>query len=94
MKCLFLPDGSSVVDSVSVLQQLLALETTLFLDGLNFYDQHSGMRLDIDNMSYEVCFCFITKMYSSLSFLLKIKQRRLALLDIMTGMTRSRRKDG
>ncbi|MBA0844155.1 hypothetical protein Goarm_001277 [Gossypium armourianum] len=34
-------------------EQLLALETTLFLDGLNFYDQHSDMRLDIDNMSYE-----------------------------------------
>ncbi|TYJ02171.1 hypothetical protein E1A91_A13G209400v1 [Gossypium mustelinum] len=34
-------------------EQLLALETTLFLDGLNFYDQYSNMRLDIDNMSYE-----------------------------------------
>lgn len=36
------------------LQQLLALGTNLFLDGLNFHDQHRDMRMDIDNMSYEV----------------------------------------
>ncbi|KAA8521412.1 hypothetical protein F0562_012096 [Nyssa sinensis] len=34
-------------------EQLLALETNLFLGGLGFYDQHSDLRLDIDNMSYE-----------------------------------------
>ncbi|XWS72829.1 hypothetical protein CRYUN_Cryun02cG0074000 [Craigia yunnanensis] len=34
-------------------EQLLVLETNLFLNGLNFYDQHRDMRLDIDNMSYE-----------------------------------------
>ncbi|GMJ11132.1 JAV1- 37 ASSOCIATED UBIQUITIN LIGASE 1 [Hibiscus trionum] len=34
-------------------EQLLVLETSLLLDGLNFYDQHREMRLDIDNMSYE-----------------------------------------
>ncbi|XP_016478094.1 uncharacterized protein LOC107799480 [Nicotiana tabacum] len=34
-------------------ERLLALETNLFLSGLNFYDQHRGMRLDIDDMSYE-----------------------------------------
>ncbi|GJY31148.1 E3 ubiquitin protein ligase MBR2-like protein isoform X1 [Tanacetum coccineum] len=34
-------------------EQLLALETNLFLGGLNLYDQHRDMRLDIDNMSYE-----------------------------------------
>nr|GEV19087.1 hypothetical protein [Tanacetum cinerariifolium] len=34
-------------------KQLLALETNLFLGGLNLYDQHRDMRLDIDNMSYE-----------------------------------------
>ncbi|XP_004244491.1 probable E3 ubiquitin-protein ligase RHG1A [Solanum lycopersicum] len=34
-------------------EQLLVLETNLFLGGLNSYDQHRGMRLDIDNMSYE-----------------------------------------
>ncbi|KAJ9167590.1 hypothetical protein P3X46_019209 [Hevea brasiliensis] len=34
-------------------EQLLVLETSLFLNGLNFYDQHRDMRLDIDNMSYE-----------------------------------------
>ncbi|XP_054798370.1 probable E3 ubiquitin-protein ligase RHG1A [Prosopis cineraria] len=34
-------------------EQILLLETNLFLNGLNFYDQHRDMRLDIDNMSYE-----------------------------------------
>ncbi|MCD7469802.1 hypothetical protein HAX54_009051 [Datura stramonium] len=34
-------------------EQLLALETNLLLSGLNFYDQHRDMRLDIDSMSYE-----------------------------------------
>ncbi|KAF7830188.1 putative E3 ubiquitin-protein ligase RHG1A [Senna tora] len=34
-------------------EQILLLETNLFLNGLNFYDQHREMRLDIDNMSYE-----------------------------------------
>ncbi|KAI3692457.1 hypothetical protein L6452_32273 [Arctium lappa] len=34
-------------------EQLLSLEANLFLGGLNFYDQHRDMRLDIDNMSYE-----------------------------------------
>ncbi|XP_076891730.1 uncharacterized protein LOC143543249 [Bidens hawaiensis] len=29
------------------------LEASLFLGGLNFFDQHRDMRLDIDNMSYE-----------------------------------------
>nr|AFK36630.1 unknown [Lotus japonicus] len=34
-------------------EQILLLESNLFLSGLNFYDQHRDMRLDIDNMSYE-----------------------------------------
>lgn len=34
-------------------EQLLVLEANLFLNGLNFHDQHRDMRLDIDNMSYE-----------------------------------------
>uniref|UniRef100_A0A2P2LHR6 RING-type E3 ubiquitin transferase n=1 Tax=Rhizophora mucronata TaxID=61149 RepID=A0A2P2LHR6_RHIMU len=34
-------------------EQLLVLETNLFLNGLSFNDQHRDMRLDIDNMSYE-----------------------------------------
>ncbi|OIV96530.1 hypothetical protein TanjilG_07922 [Lupinus angustifolius] len=34
-------------------EQILMLESNLFLNGLNFYDQHRDMRLDIDNMSYE-----------------------------------------
>ncbi|CAF1696974.1 unnamed protein product [Brassica napus] len=35
-------------------EQLASLETNLFLsDMIRFYDQHSDMRLDIDNMSYE-----------------------------------------
>lgn len=34
-------------------EQILLLETNLFLNGLNFHDHHRDMRLDIDNMSYE-----------------------------------------
>ncbi|KAI3828493.1 hypothetical protein L1987_02594 [Smallanthus sonchifolius] len=34
-------------------EHLLSLEANLFLSGLNFYDRHRDMRLDIDNMSYE-----------------------------------------
>lgn len=34
-------------------EQLLVLETNLFLGGFAFNDQHRDMRLDIDNMSYE-----------------------------------------
>ncbi|CAF2352631.1 unnamed protein product [Brassica napus] len=35
-------------------EQLASLETNLFASGMiRFYDQHSDMRLDIDNMSYE-----------------------------------------
>ncbi|KAL2318275.1 hypothetical protein Fmac_032151 [Flemingia macrophylla] len=34
-------------------EQILMLETDWFLNGLNFYDHHRDMRLDIDNMSYE-----------------------------------------
>ncbi|TVU07765.1 hypothetical protein EJB05_41134 [Eragrostis curvula] len=34
-------------------EQLLVLETNLFLSGLGLHDQHHDMRLDIDNMSYE-----------------------------------------
>ncbi|KAE8735193.1 RING/U-box superfamily protein, putative isoform 2 [Hibiscus syriacus] len=34
-------------------EQLLDLETSLFLNGLDIYDQHRKMSLDIDNMSYE-----------------------------------------
>jgi len=41
------------------LQQLLVLETNLFLGGFSFHDQHRDMRLDIDNLTYEVrpCIC-------------------------------------
>ncbi|KAL2525361.1 RING/U-box superfamily protein [Abeliophyllum distichum] len=36
------------------LQQVFALETSIFLSGLSrYYDQHRDMRLDVDNMSYE-----------------------------------------
>ncbi|XP_062097861.1 E3 ubiquitin-protein ligase MBR2-like [Humulus lupulus] len=40
-------------DEELTFEQLLSLETNLFLNGLSFYDQHRDMRLDIDNMSYE-----------------------------------------
>ncbi|KAG6698442.1 hypothetical protein I3842_08G020000 [Carya illinoinensis] len=34
-------------------EQILALESNLFLSGIYVHDQHRDMRLDIDNMSYE-----------------------------------------
>ncbi|XP_057958667.1 E3 ubiquitin-protein ligase MBR1-like [Malania oleifera] len=34
-------------------EQLLILQTNLFLNGLAFHDQHRDLRLDIENMSYE-----------------------------------------
>ncbi|GER34387.1 RING/U-box superfamily protein, partial [Striga asiatica] len=34
-------------------EDLLALETSLFLGSLSLYDRHRDMRLDIDSMSYE-----------------------------------------
>jgi len=34
-------------------EQLLVLETNLFLSGLGLHDQHREMRMDIDDMSYE-----------------------------------------
>uniref|UniRef100_A0A0D9WTM3 RING-type E3 ubiquitin transferase n=1 Tax=Leersia perrieri TaxID=77586 RepID=A0A0D9WTM3_9ORYZ len=34
-------------------EQLLVLETNLFLSGLGLHDQHRDLRMDIDNMSYE-----------------------------------------
>ncbi|KAG0479917.1 hypothetical protein HPP92_010775 [Vanilla planifolia] len=43
-------------------EQLLVLEANLFLGGLNFYDQHRDMRLDIDNMSYEELLALEEKM--------------------------------
>ncbi|KAA8525777.1 hypothetical protein F0562_007632 [Nyssa sinensis] len=43
-------------------EQLLALETNLFLGGLGFYDHHRDMRLDIDNMSYEELLALEEKM--------------------------------
>lgn len=36
------------------LQQSLMLETNLLFGGLSFHDQHRDLRMDIDNMSYEV----------------------------------------
>ncbi|KAJ9702168.1 hypothetical protein PVL29_004080 [Vitis rotundifolia] len=43
-------------------EQLLVLETNLFLGGLSFHDQHRDMRLDIDNMSYEELLALEEKM--------------------------------
>ncbi|KAJ4952082.1 hypothetical protein NE237_028914 [Protea cynaroides] len=43
-------------------EQLLILETNLFLGGLGFHDQHRDMRLDIDNMSYEELLALEEKM--------------------------------
>lgn len=38
----------------SIFQQLLMLEATLLFGGMGIHDQHSDLRLDVDNMSYEV----------------------------------------
>lgn len=43
-------------------EQLLVLGTNLFLDGLNFHDEHGDMRMDIDNMSYEELLALEEKM--------------------------------
>lgn len=43
-------------------EQLLALETNLFVGGLGFYDRHRDMRLDIENMSYEELLALEEKM--------------------------------
>lgn len=44
-------------------QQILALENSLYLSGLILYDQHRDLRLDIDDMSYEVVFLFSSSYY-------------------------------
>ena len=48
----------SIIDTVRLrigfLQQLLMLEATLLFGGMGLHDQHSDLRLDVDNMSYEV----------------------------------------
>ena len=45
-------------------EELLIMESGLLLGGLSFYDQHRDMRLDIDNMSYEVCLLHLqTRLY-------------------------------
>ncbi|PSS01024.1 E3 ubiquitin-protein like [Actinidia chinensis var. chinensis] len=43
-------------------EQVLDLETNLFLGGLGFYDEHRDMRLDIDDMSYEELLALEDKM--------------------------------
>ncbi|KAL1212593.1 E3 ubiquitin-protein ligase MBR1 [Cardamine amara subsp. amara] len=44
-------------------EQLVVLETNLFLNGMSsFHDQHRDMRLDIDNMSYEELLALEEKM--------------------------------
>lgn len=43
-------------------EQLVSLEANIFLGGLNLYDQHREMRLDIDNMSYEELLALEEKM--------------------------------
>lgn len=40
-------------NEVLTYEQMLMLEETLLSSGISLHDQHSAMRLDIDNMSYE-----------------------------------------
>lgn len=39
---------------VWILQQILMLEATILLGGIGLHDRYRDMRIDIDNMSYEV----------------------------------------
>lgn len=43
-------------------EQIFSLDGNSFLGGLNLYDQHRDMRLDIDNMSYEELLALEEKM--------------------------------
>lgn len=52
--CCFFFSSFQLNEVFFILQQLLVLETNLLFGGLTFHDQHSDMRMDIDNMSYEV----------------------------------------
>lgn len=42
----------------------------MFLGGLSFHDQHREMRLDIDNMSYEVCCSVVIRLQHGLHIIL------------------------
>ncbi|KAH9616341.1 hypothetical protein KSS87_001258 [Heliosperma pusillum] len=70
-------------------EQLLVLETNLFLGGLAFHDQHREMRLDIDNMSYEFAFAVCSQFFDAQSWdenlnsCLVFDQELLALGDRM-----------
>lgn len=70
-----------------VLQQLLVLETNLLLNGLNFYDQHRDMRLDIDDMSYEVCFFVMIILQFSRNFVLACSFCTSILFDTVFGFS-------
>lgn len=52
---------------ISIFQQLLMLEATLLFGGMGLHDQHSDLRLDVDNMSYEVA-------HFSVVFILSFRQ--------------------
>lgn len=95
-----------LVINTCCLQQILALETRLFLSSLNLYDQHRDMRLDIDNMSYEVELSFFFMMSyfdgwkpcttcrfccSRYVIMLRVKSKWFSSL---TGIISSGRKDG
>lgn len=43
-------------------EQLMMIETNLFLGGFSFHDRHRDMRMDIDNMSYEELLALEEKM--------------------------------
>ncbi|KAG0479601.1 hypothetical protein HPP92_010459 [Vanilla planifolia] len=45
-------------------EQLMLLESNLFLEGFSFNDQHRDMRMDIDNMTYEDLLALEEKMGS------------------------------
>ena len=69
---------------------MAVLETNLFLNG--FHDQHRDMRLDIDNMSYEV------SLLAVLSLLIKLSKapafRLLKVIKIIAGAISTGGEDG
>lgn len=54
--CLFLPTRGLVFDFLSVLvcQDVMILDQSVFFGMADIHDRHRDMRLDVDNMSYEV----------------------------------------
>lgn len=68
-------------------EQLLMLEATLLFGGMGLHDQHSDLRLDVDNMSYEELLALeerignVSTGVSSEAMAQKLKKTRYSSLD-------------